>query len=120
MRSDGWTAFDEAEPEESACLYGYLLIWHVFRGVVVETWTERRATAMYTHWMAMPRKGWIASAERKPTAEDADIMNCVLARHEYDGIMVTGWHQFGHNRFLTHWMKTPQPPNDEMDYRNCF
>ena len=120
MDSSGWTAFEEREPDESACLYGYLLIWHVFRGVVAEEWARRHDTPMFTHWQAMPRRGWIASADRLPGREDANIMNCVLARHEYDGIMVTGWHRFGHEKRLTHWMRTPAPPEDGAVYRKRF
>lgn len=120
MDSNGWTAFDVQEPEESDCLYGYILIWHVFRGVIAEPWEKRHATPMFTHWKPMPRKGWIAAADRKPTPDDADVMHCVLARHDEDGIRVTGWHQFGHNTHLTHWMPTPPPPVDGPIYRKKF
>lgn len=120
MDTNGWTAFEEAEPDFSACLYGYLLVWHVYRGVVVETWENRRATPMYTHWISMPRRGWVASVERLPTAEDANVTNCVLARHCLDGIMVTGWRRFEDEKRLTHWMRTPPPPVDAEKHRRMF
>lgn len=75
---------------------------------------------MYTHWKPMPRRGWIAKEDRKPTADDADIMGCVLARHANEGLRVTGWHQFETNRYYTHWMPTPLPPEDGRAYRNRF
>ena len=120
MDNQGWTAFEDQEPEESACLDGYLLIFHVFRGVVAEPWEKRHDTAMYTHWKPMPRTGWISAAERKPTPDDADISHCVLARHEDGLIRVTGWHQFRHNAGLTHWMPTPAPPDRQAEYRKRF
>ena len=120
MDSSGWTAFDEREPQESDCVLGWLLIWHVFRGVVAEKWEMRRATPMYTHWMPIPERDWIPVSSRKPTKDDADIMNCVLAGHMIDGITVTGWHQFEHDKYLTHWMRTPAPPEDGAEYRKRF
>lgn len=120
MDRNGWTAFDEAEPEESACLYEWLLIYHVYRGVIAEKWEKRRDTPMYTHWRPMPKKGWIEARDRRPNGEDADIFGCVLARHEYDGIRVTGWHQFECDKYWSHWQRTPEPPVDYMEYRKKF
>lgn len=120
MDSKGWTPFEDQEPEESVCLHGYLLIWHVFRGVIAEPWENRHQTPMFTHWKPMPRKGWINAAERKPTKEEADFSGCVLARYEDGEIRVTGWHQFRHNLGLTHWMPTPTPPDNQSEYRKKF
>lgn len=120
MDNSGWIPFEEAEPNENDCLMGFLLIWHVFRGVVVEAYEHRHDTDMYTHWMAIPRRGWVASVERKPAKEDADVMNCVLARHAYDGIIVTGWRRFEEEKRLTHWRRTPEPPTDRAKYRERF
>lgn len=58
----------------------------------------------------MADNDWISATTRKPTQEDADKTNCVLAWHRYSGLMVVGWHQFGWNRFLTHWKPAPDPP----------
>ena len=51
-------------------------------------------------------------------AQDANATGCVLAWHRYNGCMVTGWHQFGRNRFLTHWQKTPGPPEGYPQWEN--
>lgn len=120
MDNNGWTAFDVQKPERNACIYDYLLVWHVFRGVVSEHWESRNQTAMYTHWKTMPRKGWICSKDKAPTQNDADVMNCVLARHDIDGIKVTGWHQIKIDKHFTHWMPTPLPPVDGAAYRKRF
>lgn len=56
---------------------------------------------------------WIDANTRIPNAEDADKKGCVLAWHRYNGMMVTGWHQFEHNAngFLTHWAPGAKPPD---------
>ena len=120
MDKNGWTAFDKQEPEESVCIEGFLLIFHVFRGVLAEPWEKRHNTPMFTHWNPMPRKGWTDAKKRMPTAEDGDIHRCVLARSETDGFRVTGWHQFAHNAHYTHWMPTPERPEDAAEYRRRY
>lgn len=66
----------------------------------------------------MENEKWIdAIAERKPTKEDADERNCVLVWHVYNGVMVTGYHQFDSSRFLTHWMPCPKPPKNAAQRR---
>lgn len=118
-----WFAFEYDEPDEIACMDGWLLIWHVFRGVIAERWEHRHDTPMYTHWMHIPRgesSGWIATYERFPTLEDADVMGCVLAI-DRDGVFrVTGWHQIRKNGPYVQWMHTPPPPADAKEYLNRF
>ena len=53
---------------------------------------------------------WIKTSERMPTQADADVYNCVLAWHEYGGVMVMGWHRVAENRFVVAWAPTPQGP----------
>ncbi|NLV59169.1 MAG: hypothetical protein GXY67_10410 [Clostridiales bacterium] len=55
---------------------------------------------------------WIHRDERLPTAEDADAYGCVLVWHTFNGHMITGWHQLPSNRYFTHWMPTPCPPEN--------
>lgn len=55
---------------------------------------------------------WISRAERLPGPADADPQQCVVAWHEMNGAMITGWRQFETNRFLTHWMPCPTAPRD--------
>lgn len=53
---------------------------------------------------------WIDAKVQKPTAADADPQGCVIAWHRYNGMMVTGWHQFGDNPYFTHWAPPMPPP----------
>lgn len=110
MDSQGWTRFAFGEPPKHACLYKTLLIWHRYQGVMAVQWGHRHDYHMATHWRAMPRKGWIRREERLPDKDDADVYGCVLARHEFDGIKVTGWHQLARDKYLTHWRPTPAGP----------
>ena len=58
----------------------------------------------------MDDDNWIDAKQRKPTHDDCDAFNCVLAYHIYNGAMVVGWHQFDMNPMYTHWMRLPLPP----------
>lgn len=119
MDSRGWMTFQEREPEESDAADGTILVWHILQGAFARPAGVPKS-AMYTHWKRIPRAGWIAAADRKPAIGDADPMGCVLARSESDGTKVTGWHQFEHDTPYTHWMPTPEGPEDAEEYRRRF
>lgn len=68
----------------------------------------------------MTNNGWIDAQERRPTEQDADFAGCVLVWHAFNGVMVTGWHQFEYNRFLTHWQPPPEPPPNYKELRAQF
>ena len=53
---------------------------------------------------------WIDKAVRPPTAADMDVYHCALCWHVYQGLMIQGLHNITHNRFITHWMPSPDPP----------
>lgn len=54
---------------------------------------------------------WIPAAEHMPTEADADKQGCVLAWHEYQGVIVLHIHNMTNfGTFITHWMPTPAPP----------
>lgn len=55
---------------------------------------------------------WINKSIRPPTQADADAWNCVIAWHEMQGCMVTGWHNAINNSFITHWQPTLPKPVD--------
>lgn len=105
-----WIAFSERDAAVTDCPHGFLLLYHVYRGVVVEPYDERRATAMYTHWARLPDYGWIETSETRPGADDADYRGCVLGWHRYDGFVLRGWRRFGEDRYLERWMPVPPGP----------
>ncbi len=68
----------------------------------------------------MDSNGWISLNERKPTKEDADSSGCVLFWHAFNGVMLTGYFQTEHNRFFTHWQKTPGKPDNWQELRQKY
>lgn len=63
---------------------------------------------------------WIRSAERKPTAEDADEYGCVLVCHIYNGVMITGWRHVANLQVMPYWAKVPDVPEDMDDHRIAY
>lgn len=105
-----WVSFDERDATEKDSPQGMLLLWHIYRGVVVEPFESRRDTRMYTHWAHVPVCGWIETAETRPEAEDADYRGCVLGWHRWDGFRITGWRRFEEDKYLERWMRCPKGP----------
>lgn len=60
----------------------------------------------------MPMAEWISRNERLPTAKDADLQNCVIVWHLYNGVMVTGYRFAAENKLNTHWMRCMEAPKD--------
>ena len=53
---------------------------------------------------------WTDVRERMPEAEDADKTRRVLAWHLLNGCMLVGWFRVAENRYITHWMRSPEGP----------
>ena len=53
---------------------------------------------------------WVSVLDRLPTEADADKGGCVLVWHIHQGVLLMGWHQVTSNRFFSHWMRAPMPP----------
>lgn len=60
--------------------------------------------------MRMANEGWIDKSQCLPTEQDADAFGCVEAWHIFNGVFITGWQRIAEERFFTHWMPTPRPP----------
>lgn len=99
---------------------GRVFVWHAYQGAMLTPWNEFDRNSFNVYWMRVSDGAsapWIAAVERLPTKEDSDALNCVLAKDMYDGISVTGFHQFGWNSALTHWQRLPAPPSDYKELR---
>lgn len=59
---------------------------------------------------------WIKKSDRPPTEADCDALGCVLVWHIYQGAMVYGLRNAIDNQFMTHWMRTPEAPEE---YQKC-
>jgi len=61
---------------------------------------------------------WVDRDERLPTEADADVQGCVIVWHVYNGVMVMGWFNVPHNRFVSHWLPAiPRPENIDPKYK---
>lgn len=118
MDSKGWIPIRERPPNEQDG--EIILVWHVFQGTMAVPRDKYHENRFYSHWRAMPAEGWIDAETRLPTKQDSDVWGCVLTRHEFYGFKVTGWHQFEWNDYYTHWMHTPEPPDDYIELRNQY
>ena len=116
MDHHGWISLNERTPAPADGEYA--LVWHVYQGTMAIRREEYTKNRFYSHWKPIPAEGWIDKNEHMPTAEDGDVWRCVLTRHEIYGFKVTGWQQLEHDRYYTHWMRTPEPPDDFIELRN--
>ena len=116
MDRHGWISLTERPP--TAEDGEYVLVWHVYQGTMAVAREDYSKNRFYSHWKPTPTEGWIDVNDRKPTIEDGDVWRCVLTRHQYYGFKVTGWHQLEYDRYYTHWMPTPELPDDYIELRN--
>lgn len=55
---------------------------------------------------------WIDVRDRLPESSDADRTGRVMVWHALNGVMMTGWFRLAENRFITHWRKSPEGPEN--------
>jgi len=82
--------------------------------------------------MKRPNNGWIVSASRLPTADDADRWGMVFVWHTFQGVMLVHWTMVESNRYFSCWMQVRQgirrkwvkaservPTEDDGDMMHC-
>lgn len=120
-RNNGWIRGESRLPcEADGDKNGKVLAWHAYQGAMMCRWDYYTKNQFHVYWMPIAdatARPWIVAAERLPTEEDADALNCVLAKDDQGEISVTGWHQFGWNNALSHWQRLPEPPGDYRELR---
>lgn len=110
----GWICKSQREPtEQDADERGKILVWHRYQCGMLFAWDSICRNRFITHWtpICAMDEDWIEVRTRKPTAQDADALGCVLARHAVDGVTVIGWHQIPDNTSYTHFAKLPPAPD---------
>lgn len=99
---------------------GKLLVWHAYQGAMLTTWWDYPTNRFHVYWMplsSLDETGWIEAADKLPTVNDADALNCVLVEDHRGDLKVTGFHQFGWNKMLVRWHRLPCPPQDAKELR---
>lgn len=124
LQENGWIRRSDRLPaQEDGDSQGRVFVWHVYQGVMLAPWNEFLNNSFHAYWMPLaddPHSTWINAAEKLPTKQDADALNCVLARSVHGENMVTGYHQFGLNRTLVLWKRLPDPPSDHRELRKMI
>ena len=120
-QNNGWihrkSRLPSAEDGDST---GKVIVWHIYQGAMLTRWDDYTKNPFNVSWMRISdwtTTPWISATETMLTKEDADTLNCVLARNKGGDISITGFHQFTCNNDLTHWMKLPVPPSDYRELR---
>lgn len=111
--TEGWICKSQREPTaQDADQRGKLLVWHKFQCGMLYPWDGVCRNRFITHWMSICAMDgcWIDVRTRKPTAQDADALGCVLARHVVDGVTVIGWNQIPGCASYTHFARLPDHP----------
>ena len=98
---------------------GKLLVWHAYQGAMLATWWDYPTNRFHIYWMPLSAldPGWIEAADKLPTVNDADALNCVLVEDRQGDLKVTGYHQFSWNKMLVRWHRLPSPPQDAKELR---
>lgn len=66
----------------------------------------------------MMMREWIKKSDKLPTEADCDALGCVLVWHIYQGAMVYGMQVTIENKFITHWMRAPEAPEECRKLKN--
>lgn len=119
--NNGWIHRESRLPAETdGDSTGKVFAWHAYQGVMLTRWDDFPKNSFNIYWMCLSegiKAPWIVATERKPTKEDSDALNCVLARSSHGDISITGFHQFDWNSDLTHWLSPLLPPSDYKELR---
>ena len=112
--NEGWICKKERAPTvEDADENGMVLVWHRYQCGMLYARDGVCHNRFITHWMPLRYmdEKWIDVRTRAPTADDADALRCVLARHSVDGVCVIGWFQIPGNISYTHFAQLPHAPD---------
>lgn len=109
MDTAGWT-----EPEQER----QVLVWHRLNGVMVSGSGRVKENRYFARWMEIPDE-WTLTAEKRPTAQDADARNCVLVRDLAGDAKLRGWYLVD-EKDIPAWMPLPKQPADAAELRRTM
>lgn len=116
MNNNGWLDIALCPTTEAAGGDRFIIVWHIFQGVMVSSILRARENRFNVYWQEIPDY-WIDPADRMPTSADSDVLNCVLAKDQYGHMRMKGWHQIVQNGDTKGWQPCPDPPGNASELR---
>lgn len=93
-----------------------VLVWHVYQMCMVYDCEKARENRFIVRWQEIPDR-WIPIEERMPGSADANVLGVVIVKDKHGDVRLRGWHQTNTESLITHWMPTPDAPDDYLELR---
>lgn len=96
-----------------------ILVWHVYQRCMVYDCEKARDNRFIAYWQEIPDR-WIPIADRKPTRGDANPLGVVIVKDTHGNVRLRGWQQAAGEPEITHWMPTPEAPENYKELREAM
>ena len=103
------TKGDQAQP---------VLVWHVYQMCMVYSPEKALENRFIVRWREIPDE-WIPVSERLPGCRDANVVGVVIVKDRHGEIRLRGWRLVSMDEAVTHWMPTPDAPDDYLELREA-
>lgn len=113
----GWRSMESC-PKAAEGKTRIVLAWHVYQMCMVYDAEKARHNRFIVRWQEIP-EDWIAVCDRAPSVRDANPLGVVIAKDSHGEVRLRGWHNTGPESGITHWMPTPDAPDDYLELREA-
>ena len=93
-----------------------VLVWHVYQMCMVYDCEKARNNRFIVRWQEVPDE-WVPVGERLPNSHDANPLGVVIVKDSHGDIRLRGWHLVDRKSDITHWMQTPDAPDNYYELR---
>ena len=93
-----------------------VLVWHVYQMCMVYDCEKAHHNRFVVRWQEIPDE-WIPVEERVPGSRDANPLGVVITRDNHGEVRLRGWNLATKENGVTHWMVTPDAPDDYLQLR---
>lgn len=114
----GWLGMEScprAEDRETRSV----LVWHAYQRCMVYDCEKARDNRFIAYWQEIPDR-WISVRDRKPGQEDANPLGVVIVTDTHGNVRLRGWQQAAGEAEITHWMPTPEAPDNYKELRGAL
>lgn len=111
----GWKDMSTCPHEENGISHP-VLVWHVYQMCMVYDCEKAHLNRFIVRWQEIP-DDWIPIDERQPGYRDANPIGVVIIKDSHGEIRLRGWHQANRESGVTHWMQTPDAPDNYLMLR---